>query len=212
MTVALKNQKKGIGSINSKLEQTLSFILSIVVLFVGFYFFYSSVERLMYPTPIWYSQLYFWIISATVAVKIFMSIFFHVNYKSTRSATLRVMKTDSILDCGITSVTLLSFVLAQHTSITVDAFAGIAISLFIIIEAALLVRSSLFGLLNYVRKETRDKLISALGDIGEMKRITFDVVEEDKINCYVEFVGEPEIEKIREIADECGINIYSIQS
>ena len=212
MAFALKNQRQGNGNVNAKLEQVLSFLLSLVVLFVGAYFFYSSVERLMYPTPIWYSRLYFWVIAGTVAVKVFMSVFFHVNFKSTRSSTLRVMRTDSILDCGVTSVTLVSFILTKYTQFTVDAFAGIAISIFIVVEAALLVRSSLFGLLNYVRKETREKLRAALEEAGKVKSIEYSVTEEEKINCFVEFENEPDNEKIGKIADECGVKIYKISS
>ena len=210
MAAALNNQRKGNGSINAKLEQTLSFLLSLVVLFVGLYFFYSSVERLMYPAPIWFSMLYFRIIVGTVAVKAFMAVMYHINYRSTGSSTLKVMRADSILDCGITFVTLISFVLIQYTRITVDAFAGIGISVFIVVEAVLLIRSSLGGLLNYVKKETRDGLKEKLEAAAPVEEMIFDIVEEGKTNCYVVFDGDPDPEAVKEAGRELGIAVYIV--
>ena len=212
MAIVLSNRKKGSGYVNAKIEQTLSFILSIIVFIVGLYFFYSSLERLFYPTPIWYSQVYFWVIFATVAVKVFMSVMYHVYAKKTGSSTLKVMRTDSIMDSGITLVTLLSFALTRFVDFTVDAFAGMAISVFIVIEAALLTKSSLFGVLNYVGRERRERFEKALSSSGKIKSITYNVVENEKVNCYVEFSESVEPERVADASEEFGIETHIIQS
>lgn len=58
-----------------KAEQLLSFVLSVAVFAVGVGFAYSSAERLMYPTSIWFTSVYFALILVTVLVKTAMFVF-----------------------------------------------------------------------------------------------------------------------------------------
>lgn len=64
------------GGIVHKGEQLFSFVISIFVAAVGCYFAYSSLERLIYPTPIWFATLYAYVIAGTAAVKTLMLIFY----------------------------------------------------------------------------------------------------------------------------------------
>lgn len=212
MAVAMKNSKRGLTYINSKLEQTLSFILSVVVVVVGFSFLYSSLERLMYPTPIFFSELYFAVIAGTVAVKIAMSVFYHIQVKATGSSTLKVMRTDSVMDACVTTITLVSFILINYTEFTVDAFAGIIISVVIVVEAVGLTKAALSGLLNYVKKADRESMEKELSGLCEIKSITYNRIDDETVECYIAFNGEADSVQVKDIAEKYGINAYIIKS
>lgn len=170
-----------------KAEQILSFVLSVIVFAVGAGFAYSSAERLMYPTPIWFSSVYFAVILVTAVVKAGMFVVLRCFEKKTNSAVLAVMKTDSLMDAAITMVTLISFTVTRYTDFTVDAFAGIAISIFIIAESAVLVRQSLFGLLNIVSAKDRSVLKNEIINNSDFKiiKIEYNVVSQDEKYAYV---------------------------
>ena len=59
-------------------EYLLSFCLCVVVFLTGAIFLYSSLERLMYPTPIWYTDKYFYILLSTAVCKLFMLSLIHI--------------------------------------------------------------------------------------------------------------------------------------
>ncbi len=187
VSFAFKFAKQGISYIAGKVEQLLSFLLAIVVGIIGFSFAYSSVERLMYPTPVWFTYKYFAVISATALVKLGMFFVFGFYSKKTSSPIIKVMKADSITDFAVTCVTLVSFTLTQYTEFTVDAFAGLIISAVIIIQALKLIKDNLLSLLNVVKKEKREAFFEAVYEtVGEnVSKVKFSVDGEDEVSAYV---------------------------
>lgn len=123
-------------------QQLLSFVMSVAVAFSGLYFAYSSINRLMYPTPVWFSVSYFWIIAGTTLAKLIMFFVFLLLKKKTSSPIVKVMAFDGILDFFVSSVTVLTLVLTQHGSYAIDAICGLAISIIIVIGAIKLIISS----------------------------------------------------------------------
>lgn len=110
-----------------KIEDLLNLIISAVILITGGAFVYISLERLLYPVPVWYSQLYSVLIAATAAVKLGLAFFFKAMFKKTGAPTVKSLQTDSVLDFFITLCTLVSFTLSAKTSFSVDGLAGIII-------------------------------------------------------------------------------------
>ncbi|MGN1419706.1 MAG: cation diffusion facilitator family transporter [Acutalibacteraceae bacterium] len=202
MAVALKLAEKGTAYLVSKIEQVLSFILAIVVFAVGCGFAYSSIERFMYPTPVWFAVRYFIVVAVTAAVKLLMFFYYRKKSKQTDSPVIRVMAADSLMDAGITVVTLITFTMTNFTKYTVDAAAGLFISIFIIIQAIRLIKGSLYGVLNFVPEEKRLAVESAAEEISGRKalQIFYSVDSEKEISAYITLDGESEIS--RELADE----------
>lgn len=125
MLNAAKSESFPFGA--GKIEDLLNLIISAVILVTGGAFVYISLERLLYPVPVWYSQLYFVLIAATAAVKLALAFFFKSVFKKTGAPTIKNLQTDSFLDFFITVCTLVSFTLSAKAKFSVDGLAGIII-------------------------------------------------------------------------------------
>lgn len=117
-----------------KIEELLSLIIGAVIVVTGGAFAYVSLERLMYPAPVWYSTLYASIIAATAAVKLLLALFFKAAAKRNGSEIIKSISTDSVLDFFVTLCTLISFTLAEKLNFSVDGLAGLIISAILIIQ------------------------------------------------------------------------------
>lgn len=161
LAITLRVSRDKLPFVTDKAQQLLSFVLAIVVLFVGFSFAYSSLERFMYPTPIWFQMKFFYVLLLTALAKLGMFFFYRHFSKKTTSSVLRVMQQDSILDFFITVTTLISFALTQHVEFAVDAVFGLLISIVICVNAGRMIKDAVTALLNIVEKSKR-KALSAL--------------------------------------------------
>ena len=115
-------------------EDLLNLLISSVITATGFAFAYSSLERLMYPVPVWYSSLYAVIIASTAAVKLALVFLFKAVSKKHGSQTVKGIETDSLLDFFITLCTLISFTLSEKVNFSVDGAAGMIISIVLIVQ------------------------------------------------------------------------------
>ncbi|MGN1442804.1 MAG: cation diffusion facilitator family transporter [Acutalibacteraceae bacterium] len=175
LAVSRLSEKK-LGYVADKTEQLLSFVLSAAVLAVGVSFAYSSLERFMYPTPVWFSVKYFFIILLSASAKLLLFFILHFAERKNESPILKVMKTDSLLDFFVTSVTLISFTLTRYTDFSADAVCGLLISVLISIQAIRLVVSTVFRLLDKPPQKTLDKIREILSDFedkAELDRLRF---------------------------------------
>lgn len=119
---------------SGKAEELLEFIISLVILITGAGFAYASFERILYPMPVWYSSVYAAIIAGTAAAKLLLVLFFKAYSQKTSSPVIKGFAADSLLDFFITLCTLLSFTLSERLSFSADGFAGIIISIILIIQ------------------------------------------------------------------------------
>ncbi len=117
-----------------KAEELLDLIVSVVILITGGVFAFVSLERLFYPVPVWYSEIYAVIVAATAAVKLALALYFRSVAKKSQAGIIKGLGTDSMLDFFITLCTLVSFTLSAKANFSVDGFAGIIISILLMIE------------------------------------------------------------------------------
>ena len=162
LAITLRVSRDKLPFVADKAQQLLSFVLAIVVLFVGVSFAYSSLERFMYPTPIWFQMKFFYVLLLTALAKLGMFFFYRHFSRKTTSSVLRVMQQDSILDFFITLTTLISFALTQHVEFAVDAVFGLLISIVICVNAVKMIKDAVTALLNIVEKSKRKALLSLL--------------------------------------------------
>ncbi len=128
-------------------EYIVNFLLSSVILFTGLAFIYSSLQRFMYPTPVWFSVKYALAVASTAAVKLLMAFIFKGLGKRLGSDVLKNIGTDSILDFFISACIVISFTLTQYIGYAVDSLTGIAASLVIIISGFKALRKAADALL-----------------------------------------------------------------
>ena len=194
-----------------KAEQLFSFIISVITTLAGFYFLYNSLERFLYPAPVWYMTKYLVLICVTAVAKLIMFMFYRLMSKKSASSVIRVLALDSLLDFFITCATVISLVLSQNAGVAVDAIFGLVISCVIIISAVKMVLSGATSLINFVsseRRETVRKIICgnpAVSDCGDIKYLT----DSDDVYAYARIsfqadADSAQIEKaVSQISEEC---------
>lgn len=216
LSLLLKGATLSSKSLIKKSEELLSFIVSMAVGITGFSFAYSSAERLMYPTPVWYQKKYLYILCATAAVKLILHFIFRYLYKKSSSTLLKAISLDCILDFFITGVTVLSLILSSKGTYSIDAFCGIGISIFLIVSAIRMIIFSVKSLLCFVPKEKRHELEKEVFDLygkDKVKDITF-FSGGDTVSAFIEVYSRTdensEKERLSKIENELGISLHII--
>lgn len=145
-----------------KAEELLDLIVSVVILVTGGVFAFVSLERLFYPVPVWYSELYAVIVAATAAVKLALALYFRSAAKKSQAGIIKGLGTDSLLDFFITLCTLVSFTLSAKADFSVDGFAGIIISILLLIEGIKMTVSAVKTLIGKNNSDECEKIKAAV--------------------------------------------------
>ncbi|MBR2892631.1 MAG: cation diffusion facilitator family transporter [Clostridia bacterium] len=210
-----KDRTLSAGPLIRNCENLLSFIMSVIVGITGFAFAYSSLERLMYPTPLWYRKKYMYLLIVTAAVKLIMHFAFKALGKKSHSPVLKVMAFDSLLDFFITAVTVMSLAVSGRGSYSIDAFCGIGISLVLIVSAVKMIFSSAGRLTGYVSKgkrlHTQELLFEHCGE-DNVVSLTF-LSGGEKPEALAELSSRTEISEtvLTQIENETGITVHIIK-
>lgn len=214
--LAFKNADLSSKARNEKTEQFLSFLLSVIVVAAGFVFAYNSAERLMYPTPVWFTFKYLWILVATAAVKLLMFVFFRCKNKKLESEVLNVMSVDSLLDFFITAVTVVTLIVSQKGTYSIDSYCGILISVLIIISGVKMTLSGIKNLLNLASENEREKIQKILFECGvnkENAQLEFSFGSERL--AYLKPDDEIETESLalikKQVYEQTGIKMYIVK-
>lgn len=211
---------KGVGigkrSIVSKTEQLVTLGLSVIVAFSGLVFLYNSLERLMYPTPMFYAVKFLWALIATALCKLVMCFVFNRQYGKTDSQVLRMMALDCRLDFFINLVTIITLVMSRLELYAVDAFCGIAISVLIVISGVRMLVTCVRQLVGVPKSEQMQTLCELLEQYGlNENSCEVDFHFTDKLAAYVTTelqLGEDEKQGLKnESFEKTGINIYFIK-
>lgn len=147
-----------------RLEDLVTFLMLIVFAIVGFYFVYSSVERLFFHPPIMFAWWSFGVVAATAAVKAAMYFGYAAAYRRFPSPVIRANMLDSLLDTAITLMTLLSYGLSAISAFQFDSLFGIIIGVTILVS---IVKSAVRTLKKLIGDDTAtDKAVEILSDAG----------------------------------------------
>ena len=208
------NMDKSSRSYISKAEELLSFIISVIIGITGFYFAYSSVERLMYPTSVSYRTKYLYILIVTALAKLFMCAVLRALDKKGRSDILRLMSLDCILDFFITSVTVTTLLISTYGNYAADALCGIVISIVITVSAVKSLISACRKLIGYLPADERESFLEKLSEVIEEKDVQ-DIRFNLSDNCREAFIytaGYKKIneESLAELSNETGITVHII--
>ncbi len=118
-----------------KCENLFSFLTALAMTGAGLYFAYTALERLMYPTPVWFTYYYLAALLITCAVKaVLFFVYGRLGGKS-GSPVIKVMKYDCILDFFITLMTVLTLIVSKAGTYAVDSVFGIIISVIMTVTA-----------------------------------------------------------------------------
>ncbi len=117
---------------HGRFEYIAAFIVSGLIMVMGFELLKSSVEKIISPVPLELRLLPIIILVLSVFVKLWMFVFNRKLSKLINSPTLVATAKDSRNDALTTLAILVSVIIIKLTDINIDAFIGAAMSLFIL--------------------------------------------------------------------------------
>ncbi|MBE6772631.1 MAG: cation diffusion facilitator family transporter [Ruminococcaceae bacterium] len=200
---------------SEKTEQLFSFVLSAVIVFTGGVFFFNSLERLMYPAPVWFTASYFYIIAATAAVKLLLFFFLRSKSRKNGGSMLRVMSLDSLLDFFITAVTFVTLLVSQRGGASFDAYAGLVISVLILISGVGSFRKSIKAVVGIPPKRIRQKAEEILSEYGitAPSELEFSFSSEESVNLKTSAaISDESLSEIKKrLKEETGISLYLLK-
>ncbi len=117
---------------HGRIEYMSAFIVSLLILLVGFELLKSSLTKLINPEPLKVSFIVIIGLVASILIKLYMFFFMSKLDKAVSSVSLKATAQDSLNDCIATGAVLIAMVVARVWGINLDAVIGIFVALFIL--------------------------------------------------------------------------------
>lgn len=128
---------------HGRLEYLISLIVSGIVLTVGFQFIRASIKRIISPVALSYPVYTIGVLVFTVILKMWQANLYKNISRVIDSTTLKAMEKDSLSDCFITGVVLVSIAAEKMFDVTLDGYVGVVVALFIIYTALDLINETI---------------------------------------------------------------------
>ena len=154
---------------HGRMEYISGLFVSVLIIMMGFELGKTSVSKIMSPEMPSESILAVIIPAAAILVKLYMFAYNRIYGRRINSASMKATALDSISDVVATSVVLISILLTKFFRINIDGYAGLAVSVFILITG---IKSI---------KETVDPLLGKKPDPEFVNRIQDIVMSYDEI-------------------------------
>lgn len=147
---------------HGRYEYIASFLIAVMILFVGFQFILESIAKMIEPQSINFTFVAVIVLAVSIVVKLAMGIFYFVKSKELNSSALNASAFDSFFDCLITAAVLVSLLIENFTGLNVDAYCSLAVSIVIIVSGINILRHTIGQLLG---GEVDKKLIDKIKEI-----------------------------------------------
>ncbi len=117
---------------HGRIEYVSAFIVSGLILIVGFELLKSSVTKIVHPQEITFTALSVVILAASILAKLVLYFFNNALAKKISSKALKATAQDSLNDALTTLAILVSVIVMMAAKINIDAYIGLAMSVFIL--------------------------------------------------------------------------------
>ncbi len=117
---------------HGRMEYITAFIVSLIILLMGFELIKSSFLKLINPEQLVFSVAAVIILILSVIIKLFLFLFNLSASKKIKSESLKASGADALSDAIATTAVLFSLIFFKITGINIDAYMGILVSLFIL--------------------------------------------------------------------------------
>lgn len=115
-----------------RIEYVTTLVIAVFILFMGYELIRTSIDRIINPVGLEITWVSLVILSISVGVKLWMFFFNRKLNRITRSPALKATAFDSINDCLITTMIIISLIIQNITGINLDGYMGILVAAFII--------------------------------------------------------------------------------
>ena len=154
---------------HGRAEYLSALIVASIVLYAGFTSLYESVKKIIFPETPDYSVVSLVIIAVAVAVKVILGRYFISQGKKAHSGALEASGADASFDAVLSLSVLACAILFKFTGISLEAFVGAVISVFII--------KSGFEMMS----ETLDDILGKRADEDTVRQLRELLMEEPEI-------------------------------
>lgn len=156
---------------HGRIEYISGVVIAFIILMVGFELFTSSVSKIFEPEDMQGGSAAIIILVISMAVKLFMGLFYRSIGRQIGSTSLMAAMTDSISDVAATGGVLLSVIVFQNFHLNVDGYMGAVVAVFVFIAGIKTLKETLGPLLGQAPDaelvhSIRDKVLSYDGIIG----------------------------------------------
>ena len=117
---------------HGRIEYVSGFIVSIIIILVGFELAKTSIEKIISPERAVFNTVSALILGCAVLVKAYMAFYNFSVGKKISSSSMRATALDSLSDCVSTIVVLICLVLSLFIDVNLDAYCGLAVSAFVL--------------------------------------------------------------------------------
>ena len=158
---------------HERIEYISALFVSIFIIIVGILLGKSSIEKLISKEEMDLSKFYLLIgiLGVSILIKMWMGLVYLNVSKKINSLTIKATSQDSFNDCITTFAILISLIISKLTSFNLDAYLGLAVAIFILINGIKLCFETISPLLGeapseeYVKKMI-SKILSYDGILG----------------------------------------------
>lgn len=147
---------------HGRIEYISGLIVSVAIIFTGVEFTKSSIEKIFDPEPVSFGFIPILILSLSLFVKLWLGLFSKKIGTIINSAAMKATAFDSILDCVITVTILVGMLITYCTGVSIDAYTGIVVALFIIFTGISMIRETINPLLGQPPDEETIKTINEI--------------------------------------------------
>ena len=113
-------------------EYISGFIVSIVIILMGFELLTSSARKILHPEKVDTSIMAFAVLVISIMVKLYMAFYNTRIGRKINSSAMMATATDSLSDSVATFVVFLSMLVMKYTGYNIDGYAGALVAIFIL--------------------------------------------------------------------------------
>lgn len=117
---------------HGRMEYITAFILDIFIILVGIELFQGSIDKIIHPVMPKINNVTLIILVVAILVKLWLFVFYRKIANTIDSSAIRATAYDSISDSVSTLVVLISAIVAKFADVSIDGYASILVSIFIL--------------------------------------------------------------------------------
>lgn len=132
---------------HGRIEYISGLIVAFLVMFVGFQFISTSVDRIKNPTNIKFALIPFILILISILFKLWLGTFYRYIGNKVNSSALKATSVDAFSDAISSSTVALALFISNFTTLPVDGYMGVIVALIILYAGFNLIKDTLNPLL-----------------------------------------------------------------
>lgn len=202
---------------HGRYEYITAFIVSFLVLQVGFSCFKSSIGKIVHPEEVAFQLPVVLILTVTILMKVWLAFFNRKLGKRIHSKVMEATAADSTGDVLVTGATVLSLVIGKLTGFSIDGYVGVIVSVAVLAAGFGIAKDTLGPLLGgAVNREvydlltkkvegyegilgTHDLIVHNYGPSHSMATIHAEVPNDKDIETAHELIDQIERETLRDL-------------